>query len=155
IKFKVSGQSAQTANQSSTAAAASGAPVNSSQANRFPSQQPAAVPAPSAIDAVDHPPPPLPTYIDQILVRVRSEEEIPEVTQQITALLRETHRLRPGQPEDFNIRDMAEISKAMGSTTELMGGLLLAVALISLVVGGVGIMNIMLVSVTERTKEIG
>ncbi len=156
IKFKVSGQSAQTANQSSAAtAAAGGTPVNSSQASKFPSQQPAPVPAQSATDAVDHPPPPPPTYIDQILVRVRSEQEIPEVTRQITVLLRERHRLRPGQPEDFNIRDMAEISKAMGSTTELMGGLLLAVALISLVVGGVGIMNIMLVSVTERTREIG
>ena len=64
-------------------------------------------------------------------------------------------RLRGGQPSDFNIRDTAELSNAAVATSQLMSALLLAVALISLVVGGVGIMNIMLVSVTERTKEIG
>ena len=74
---------------------------------------------------------------------------------QITALLRERHRIRPGEPDDFHVTDMAETSKAMASTSQLMSALLLAVALISLVVGGVGIMNIMLVSVTERTREIG
>ena len=69
--------------------------------------------------------------------------------------MRERHRLRPEDPDDFDIRDMTEITKALNSTTQLMGNLLLVVALISLVVGGVGIMNIMLVSVTERTREIG
>ena len=61
----------------------------------------------------------------------------------------------PGEPDDFNIRDMTEMTKALSSTSDMMTKLLLAVALISLVVGGVGIMNIMLVSVTERTREIG
>jgi ABC-type antimicrobial peptide transport system permease subunit len=70
-------------------------------------------------------------------------------------LLRERHHLRPDADDDFNIRDMTEITKAITSTTELMTTLLLCVAMISLVVGGVGIMNIMLVSVTERTREIG
>ena len=70
-------------------------------------------------------------------------------------LLRERHRIRPGETEDFTIRDMTEMTRALSSTTELMTNLLLCVALISLVVGGVGIMNIMLVSVTERTREIG
>src|SRR4029077_8683006 len=65
------------------------------------------------------------------------------------------HRLRPGEPDDFNIRDMTESANALSSTSTLMVNLLLCVALISLVVGGVGIMNIMLVSVTERTREIG
>ena len=60
-----------------------------------------------------------------------------------------------GDPDDFNIRDMTEITKTMSSTTALMTKLLMCVAMISLVVGGVGIMNIMLVSVTERTREIG
>jgi len=70
-------------------------------------------------------------------------------------LLRERHHLRVTDPDDFNIRDMTEITKTMSSTTALMTKLLMCVAMISLVVGGVGIMNIMLVSVTERTREIG
>jgi ABC-type antimicrobial peptide transport system permease subunit len=74
---------------------------------------------------------------------------------QIQSVLRERHHIRPGQPDDFSIRDMTEMSKALGSTATLMAGLLLVVACISLLVGGVGIMNIMMVSVTERTREIG
>jgi ABC-type antimicrobial peptide transport system permease subunit len=74
---------------------------------------------------------------------------------QITELLHERHRIRPDQSDDFNIRDMSEIINALNSMQQMMSGLLLIVATISLVVGGVGIMNIMLVSVTERTKEIG
>ena len=70
-------------------------------------------------------------------------------------LLRERHHLHITDPNDFNVRDMTEITKAMSSTTELITKLLLCVAMISLVVGGIGIMNIMLVSVTERTREIG
>jgi ABC-type antimicrobial peptide transport system permease subunit len=73
----------------------------------------------------------------------------------MTAVLRERHRIRSGEPDDFNIRDMTEMTKTLSSTTTLMTNLLLCVAMISLVVGGVGIMNIMLVSVTERTREIG
>ena len=74
---------------------------------------------------------------------------------QITALLHERHHIRADDVDDFNIRDMSEIIKALGSMSQMMGGLLMIVAMISLIVGGVGIMNIMLVSVTERTKEIG
>jgi ABC-type antimicrobial peptide transport system permease subunit len=70
-------------------------------------------------------------------------------------VLRERHRIRNDDPDDFNIRDMAELTRTLSTTTKLMTNLLLAVAMISLVVGGVGIMNIMLVSVTERTREIG
>src|SRR5262249_59992694 len=84
-----------------------------------------------------------------------SAGETPGAIKQIQALLRERRRIRAGQGDDFNIRDTAELSNAAVATSQLMSGLLLAVALISLVVGGVGIMNIMLVSVTERTKEIG
>jgi ABC-type antimicrobial peptide transport system permease subunit len=69
--------------------------------------------------------------------------------------MRERHRIRPGAPDDFRIRDLTELSEALASTSRVMTNLLLCVALISLVVGGVGIMNIMLVSVTERTREIG
>ncbi len=81
--------------------------------------------------------------------------EVPQAIDEITALLRERHRLRPGQGDDFNIRDMTELTKTMTQQSSLMSGLLLIVAMISLLVGGVGIMNIMLVSVTERTREIG
>src|SRR5947209_19116583 len=73
----------------------------------------------------------------------------------MTELLHERHHIKAGQADDFNIRDMTEMTKALASTSTLMMNLLLGVALISLVVGGVGIMNIMLVSVTERTREIG
>ena len=69
--------------------------------------------------------------------------------------MRERHRIRHGEPDDFNLRDMTEMVNALSSTTKLMTNLLLCVAMISLIVGGVGIMNIMLVSVTERTREIG
>ncbi len=74
---------------------------------------------------------------------------------QIRQLLRDRHRLSPGAPDDFNVRDLAEFADAMQTMNSTMTGLLLSVALISLLVGGVGIMNIMLVSVTERTREIG
>lgn len=93
--------------------------------------------------------------VDQILVAARSAADIRPGIDQITALLRERHRIREGEAEDFNIRNMAEMTEALTSTTRVMTRLLLCVALISLVVGGVGIMNIMLVSVTERTREIG
>jgi ABC-type antimicrobial peptide transport system permease subunit len=93
--------------------------------------------------------------LDDIYISARSPEQIPDAIMQITRLLRERHRIRPGQPDDFGIRNMTEISKAIASTSTLMTGLLFWVALISLVVGGVGVMNVMLVSVTERTREIG
>ena len=74
---------------------------------------------------------------------------------QVTAVLRDRHRIRAGAPDDFKIRDHTEISETFAATSRVMTNLLLVVALISLIVGGVGIMNIMLVSVTERTREIG
>jgi ABC-type antimicrobial peptide transport system permease subunit len=74
---------------------------------------------------------------------------------EIISILRERHRLRSDQNNDFRIRNSAEFLKMLTNTTTMMTNLLLCVALISLIVGGVGIMNIMLVSVTERTREIG
>jgi ABC-type antimicrobial peptide transport system permease subunit len=93
--------------------------------------------------------------VDQIQISAKSTAGIQTAIKQVTALLRERHHIRTGDPEDFQLRDMTESANALASTTTLMTNLLLFVALISLVVGGVGIMNIMLVSVTERTKEIG
>jgi ABC-type antimicrobial peptide transport system permease subunit len=89
------------------------------------------------------------------MVKAASENKVDKAMSQISDLLRERHRIRKGGDDDFAIHNMAEMMKMMSSTTQLMSGLLLIVAMISLVVGGVGIMNIMLVSVTERTREIG
>src|SRR5262249_37118488 len=155
VKFKASGRWAQTANQSAANGGGSGQATPVSSSARFPSQQPPPYPAQSATQAANFPAPPPPTFIDQILVKVEFEGEVPIAMRQITTLLRERHRIGAGQPDDFNIRDTAELSRAAVATSQLMSGLLLAVALISLIVGGVGIMNIMLVSVTERTREIG
>ncbi len=94
-------------------------------------------------------------YVDQILADSISPEETDKAMAEITEVLRERHKLRPGEPDDFRMRNSAEILKMLSSTGTLMANLLLGVALISLVVGGVGIMNIMMVSVTERTREIG
>lgn len=94
-------------------------------------------------------------YVDQLLIEASSPEKSEAVVEEITAVLRETHRLKPGEPDDFRVRNSAEMMQTLTKTTVLMANLLLGVALISLVVGGVGIMNIMLVSVTERTREIG
>ncbi len=93
--------------------------------------------------------------IDDIWVSAVSPEEVPTAIREISSLLRERHRLRDGDPDDFRIRDLTEISQTLAATGKLMNHLLLSVALISLVVGGVGVMNIMLASVTERIREIG
>ncbi len=153
IKYRVSGTSVANANQSSTGQPGAGQAVNS-LTQLYPGSQPL-YPVPSPTQAADRPQPVRFTNVDQILVKAVSTPAIPLATLQIKTVLGERHRIRAGQPEDFNIRDMAEMTKALASTSDLMSGLLLAVALISLVVGGVGIMNIMLVSVTERTREIG
>jgi len=157
IKYRVSGTSATTANQS--AAAPSNASVNTA-VNTLDQLYPnldnsQLYDQPSAIQQADTPQPIRFANVDQILARAESTAAIPQAIRQITGLLHERHHIRPGQADDFNIRDMTEMTKALASTSYLMAGLLLCVALISLVVGGVGIMNIMLVSVTERTKEIG
>jgi ABC-type antimicrobial peptide transport system permease subunit len=93
--------------------------------------------------------------VDEIIVSATCSEEIKPAITQITEVLRSRHRLREGQEDDFDIRDLTELTNTLSSTTRLMSNLLLCVATISLAVGGVGIMNIMLVSVTERTHEIG
>lgn len=93
--------------------------------------------------------------IEYIMVEIAEPEHSAKSIEEITAVLRQRHHIAPGEPNDFEIRDMAEITRTLGSTSESMTRLLLIVAMISLVVGGVGIMNIMMVSVTERTKEIG
>jgi putative ABC transport system permease protein len=93
--------------------------------------------------------------VGSIMVSAVSPEAIPESQRQITNLLRERHRIRRGQNDDFTIRNLADIAATAESTSQVMNILLASVASVSLLVGGIGIMNIMLVSVTERTREIG
>jgi ABC-type antimicrobial peptide transport system permease subunit len=151
VKYRVSGSTLTNVNQSSTS---SGTSVNS-LSQIYPNSQISLYPQQSDIQAADTPQPVRFTNVDQILTTAASDKDIPAAIKQMTALLRERHRLHPEDADDFSIRDMTEMVKTFSSTTALMTNLLLCVALISLIVGGVGIMNIMLVSVTERTREIG
>jgi putative ABC transport system permease protein len=94
-------------------------------------------------------------YVQMIHASAVSEQEIPAASAEITAVLKERHKLGASEDPDFSIRTQTEISEASSSTARVMTVLLAAIASISLIVGGIGIMNIMLVSVTERTREIG
>jgi putative ABC transport system permease protein len=95
------------------------------------------------------------TRIANISVSASTQGDIAGVVDSMTAILHESRRIGDGQEDDFSVRDMSTLSAMLTSTTTVMTGLLAAVAAVSLVVGGIGIMNIMLVSVTERTREIG
>jgi len=93
--------------------------------------------------------------VDSIYVSVASADDMQRSTGEITSLLHRRHRIRPGRNDDFTVRNLNEIARASQGASRVMTMLLLAVASISLLVGGIGIMNILLVSVTERTREIG
>src|SRR5438552_3245702 len=95
------------------------------------------------------------TYLDDVLCSAVSADTIPAIGEELGRLLRDRHHLVPGQPDDFNIRKPEDVIKAQEDMARTLTSLLAGIATISLVVGGVGIMNIMLVSVTERTREIG
>ncbi len=95
------------------------------------------------------------TFIPQILASTPSKADIPAAEDEIRGILRETHKLAEYEPDDFTVRNQTDLAQAAQGTTEVMSLLLAAIASISLLVGGIGIMNIMLVSVTERTREIG
>jgi len=93
--------------------------------------------------------------VNTMIIKASSSEQVDSAVTQITRLLHERHHIQPKQDDDFTVRNLSEIAAASESATQVMTMLLLAVASISLLVGGIGIMNIMLVSVTERTREIG
>jgi putative ABC transport system permease protein len=95
------------------------------------------------------------TWLQSIVVKAVNAARVEEAQEQITALLRQRHRIGPERDDDFNVRDLSDIAEAATTTARVMTVLLGSVASISLLVGGIGIMNIMLVSVTERTREIG
>jgi putative ABC transport system permease protein len=95
------------------------------------------------------------TDINAIFVSAKSAAQTTSAETQITGLLRERRRVPPGAEVDFSVRNMKEIAETMSAATGSLTALLGAIAAVSLIVGGIGIMNIMLVSVTERTREIG
>ncbi len=93
--------------------------------------------------------------VNQIMVKIKEGEDMSAAEEEMKRLLRQRHRIQDGRDDDFSLRNMAEIQATREESARTMAMLLLSVAAVSLVVGGIGIMNIMLVSVTERTKEIG
>ena len=95
------------------------------------------------------------TYLEGIFASALSEDMTDYATDEVTTILRRNHKLQEDEDDDFSIRSQQELSSMLNSTTDLMTTLLACIAGISLVVGGIGIMNIMYVSVTERTREIG
>ncbi|HOY96344.1 MAG TPA: ABC transporter permease [Catalimonadaceae bacterium] len=95
------------------------------------------------------------TYVNSILASGVSEAQVVDAVDEITNLLRERHKLSSSDDDDFTVRTQSEISNIFGAISNVMTILLASIASISLLVGGIGIMNIMLVSVTERTREIG
>jgi len=95
------------------------------------------------------------TRIWQILVSATSPDDIAAAQAEVRSIMRESHRIAEGDEDDFTVRNQTEIASAAQGTTKIMTWLLASIASVSLIVGGIGIMNIMLVSVTERTREIG
>jgi putative ABC transport system permease protein len=95
------------------------------------------------------------TYLSGIFASALTEDMTEDAVDEITTILRREHKLKDADDDDFEIRTQQELSSMLNSTTDLMTTLLACIAGISLVVGGIGIMNIMYVSVTERTREIG
>ena len=95
------------------------------------------------------------TWVQTVMIKAVSAERVQEAEEQITSLLRQRHRIGADRDDDFTVRNLSDIAEAASTTARVMTVLLGSVASISLLVGGIGIMNIMLVSVTERTREIG
>ncbi|HYN14847.1 MAG TPA: ABC transporter permease [Terriglobales bacterium] len=94
-------------------------------------------------------------WLQNIMVSAVSQQASYAAQDQITALLRDRHRIRPGKDDDFQVRNLADVAQLADQSSRIMTLLLASIASVSLIVGGIGIMNIMLVSVTERTREIG
>ena len=154
VKFRVSSSTASTGVHTDGSRSDPAALVNAMN-RRYPRGHAALFPTLSATQMIDTPRLERLTNVDSILLRASSTEEIPAAMDQVTRVLRLRHRIAPGETGDFAVRDFTEVVRAVRGTVGLVAGLLLCVALIALVVGGIGIMNIMLVTVTERYREIG
>ncbi len=150
IKRRLSGNT----NDTPTVGASAGDKSVNTLSNLYPGRT-SLYPLPSPSQAANTPMPVRFEVVDHVLIAAQSPKLVPKAMDEITQVLRDRHRLRPEQANDFSLRDMTEMSRTIASTSTTMTRLLLCVAMISLVVGGIGIMNIMLVSVTERTREIG
>jgi ABC-type antimicrobial peptide transport system permease subunit len=158
IKYRISGKSSAMSSATASGTSASSGSVNdsvNSLSNLYPSDAVALYPVPSVSQQANTPQPIRFANINSISAAATSTQEIPLAIKQITQVLRERHHLRDSDADDFQVQDMTEFLNTLAKTQGLISTLLLIVATISLVVGGVGIMNIMLVSVTERTREIG
>ncbi len=159
IKFRLSAVSANAvATANPTESQAPSGTINS-LSSLYPNST-SLYPSISDVESADTPQSVRLVTVDNLLIKAASTDQIPECIREIKSVLRERHHIKAASEDDdshddFNIRDMTEITKIFSSTSMMMGILLMIVAAISLVVGGVGIMNIMLVSVTERTREIG
>jgi macrolide transport system ATP-binding/permease protein len=134
----------------------------SSTATPSPSNPYAAVPTASTIYSSDSTqtspfgsPPKLTGVVHNIFVQAKSQALIPQAIAQVVQTLHDRHHIQPGQNDDFDVRNLSEVAQAAEGSSQIMALLLATVASISLLVGGIGIMNILLVSVTERTREIG
>jgi len=155
MKHRVTATSASSA-ASTTSLSGSTGPGAASPINQpYPTSSLSLYPIRSDIENADMPQPVKFPNLDMIIVAARSTAEIKPAIAQINEILSERHRVRSEQGADFSVRDLSERTSTLTKMTDTMTALLLCVASISLVVGGVGIMNIMLVSVTERTREIG
>ena len=152
VKYRISGSPLTSSNQSTSSGSGNAANTLS---QLYPSDPPSLYPEASCSQTRNSPMLTRFVSVNVIMAAAQSPAQIPTAMEEMTEVLRRQHQLRPDEENDFEIRDMAEMTNTLSSSTRLMTNLLLCVATISLVVGGVGIMNIMLVSVTERTREIG
>ena len=159
IKFRLNAVSALAVASANTTESQTPASAINSLSNIYPNST-ALYPSITDVEQADTPQSGRRVTVDNLLIKAASSDQIPECIREINSLLRERHRIKAASEDDathddWNIRDMTELTRTMSATANTIGYLLMAVAAISLVVGGVGIMNIMLVSVTERTREIG
>jgi ABC-type antimicrobial peptide transport system permease subunit len=151
VKYRVSGTSSSVTNNAASTVSST---MNTLSA-LYPTGDAGLYDVPSTVQQADNPHPVRFANIDQILVSANSSSEVPQTVHQIESLLRDRHHTSQLGMDDFEVHDMTEMMSTLTSATRLITTLLLCIACISLVVAGVGIMNIMLVSVTERTREIG